>query len=84
MIHSEIKGCRLCRGLSKRKCMACGHKCKAVRDMTPIEVIRYEAHKEYFEYLEKLYKTLINLKQKTTGCESLDEQVIKYIGQFKW
>jgi hypothetical protein len=74
--------CRMCHGLSKVKCPACGRQLKQVGKMTDVERIRYEKHKEEITYLQRLWHKCKNLKiypksVDENGKLCLDEQTVK-------
>lgn len=79
-----LSDCKICHGLSLSRCMMCGKKRKPKKDMTPMEIITYDAHVEHVEYLRKLYNKMKALKMKTTGCETLDKEVRDKIGNWDW
>lgn len=79
----HLAPCKICHGISKDKCMFCGQKCPAPKDLNDKQKIQLTALKDKIAYLKKLYKQLIALKMTTTGCEVIDKEVENTIGNWR-
>lgn len=78
-----FEGCKICLGVTKYKCIFCGHKLPKIEDMTPMEGALYRGVTEELNYLRKTKATLIACNMKSTGDPGLDEKIIKHLGPWR-
>lgn len=76
-------GCQICLGITKTKCIMCGHKRPQKQHMTEREQVEVEGIENHLKYLRDTYYKMKNLKMETSGCPSTDAQVRKYIGEWR-
>lgn len=74
--------CKICRGLSKTVCMFCGEKRPKKKDMSERDKIRLDGFDDAVRDLNKLHRTLKNLKMASTGDFDLDQEIRKKVGDW--
>jgi hypothetical protein len=78
------KPCRACHAISKAKCIFCGQQWNVKKmDMTAWEIVIFDGWVEKIEYLKSTYNKLVVCKMRTTGCESLDKEILLHIGDWR-
>lgn len=78
----QMGDCRICRGISKTKCIFCGQKRPRKKDMTPMERLRLEGFEECVKDLRVMYTKLKNTNMASTGHFDTDEAIRKEIGDW--
>jgi hypothetical protein len=78
----ELSPCTVCHGISKDKCIFCGCKCPAKKDLNEKQVLQLDCWREKIAFLKKTYLQLIALNQRTTQIPELDAEIRRLIGNW--